>query len=74
MGPVDFSKPVTFFTALEALTLTLTLVITQLRDHVDFDESGDHSAHLQAAQFLSALLEDTRQDVEALIMRMELKG
>jgi hypothetical protein len=43
----------------------------RLRDHVAFDEG---ELPLQAAHVLSALLEDTQEEVERLITRMEARG
>ena len=68
MQNLDFNEPFSFHAALEALSLTLDVVMIRLRDHVAFDEG---ELPLQAAYILSALLEDTQEEVERLIMRME---
>ena len=68
MQKLDFNEPISFHAALEALSLTLDVVMIRLRDHVAFDEG---ELPLQAAHVLSALLEDTQEEVERLITRME---
>jgi hypothetical protein len=67
---LDFNEPISFHAALETLSLTLDVVMVRLRDHVEFDEG---ELPLQAAHILSALLEDTQEEVERLITRMEAK-
>lgn len=69
MKKPDFNEPISFHTALETLSLTLDVVMIRLREHVQFDEG--EPPPLQAAHFLSALLEDTHEEVESLITRME---
>jgi hypothetical protein len=71
MQKLDFNEPISFHAALEALSLTLDVVMIRLRDHVQFDEGK--TPPLQAVHFLSALLEDTQEEVERLITRMEAK-
>ncbi len=68
---LDFNEPISFHAALETLSLTLDVVMIHLRDQVEFDEG--ETPPLQAAHFLSALLEDTQNEVERLITRMEAK-
>ena len=68
MQKLDFNEPISFHAALEALSLTLDIVMIRLRDHVTFDEGA---LPLQAAHFLSALLEDSHEEVERLIAKME---
>ena len=70
MPKVDFETPITVQSALESFTLALALVMTASRDHAAF-ETPPERATLHAAHFLSSLLEDAHQDVEALITRME---
>ena len=70
MKKLDFTEPISFHAALETLSLTLDVVMVRLRDHVEFDEG---ELPLQAAHILSALLEDTQEEVERLITRMEAK-
>ena len=69
MQKLDFNEPISFHAALEALSFTLDVVMIRLRDHVEFDEGLPPP--LQAAHFLSALLEDTHNEVERLISLME---
>ena len=71
MKKLDFNEPISFHAALETLSLTLNVVMIRLRDHVEFDEGLPPP--IQAAHFLSALLEDTQNEVERLITRMEAK-
>ena len=65
-----FRSPISFHAALESLSLTLDVVLIRLRDHVSFDEG---ELPLQAAHILSALLEDSHEEVERLITRMEAR-
>ncbi|MFM8607931.1 MAG: hypothetical protein ACKOBC_08215 [Hyphomicrobiales bacterium] len=69
MRKLDFDQPITFITALETLSLTLAVVMIRLREHIEFDEGA--APPLQAMHFLSALLEDTQEEVERLITKME---
>ena len=69
MPHIDFSKPVTFITAVEALSLSLNCALVRLRDHANSNEQD--RAALSAAAMLSAILEDAHHEVDMLVTKLE---
>ena len=66
----DFSKPVTFIDAVEALSFALNCALVRLRDHANHQDDAD-LAPLAAAEMLSSMLEDAHQEVSTLVVRLE---
>jgi hypothetical protein len=67
---IDFTKPMTFQNALESFTLALAFVMVALRDEAAFRDEPDQ-ATLNAANMLSAMLEDSYREAMELAAEME---
>ena len=70
MSGIDFSKPLTLETAIEAVSVCLHGALVCLRDHVAFD-GQDTGKTLRAAIFLSSMMEDSKVEIESLIASLE---
>jgi len=70
MPHYDFSKPMTFLTALEQYALAHQAIMAALRDEVNFGEARDH-ALLNAANLFCSMLEDTHPEAVELTNRLE---